>query len=114
MYGNPSQVFNDFDAGAIWRAKISELSPVTGLPAQICWPRPELRDRLRFTAVSSIFILQAFAWAEIVGSVCIPTQSTKSILGGLDEYSAYHVRYFWDAATDLFGKVSSFGPGWLF
>ena len=64
------------------RAKISELSSVTGLPAQICWPRPELRDRLRFTAVSSIFILQAFAWAEIVGSVCIPTQSTKSILGG--------------------------------
>eukprot|EP01047_Picozoa_sp_COSAG01_P041227 COSAG01_NODE_3526_length_5971_cov_13.245305_2_plen_68_part_00 len=24
------------------------------------------------------------------------------------------LRYFWDAATDLFGKVSSFGPGWLF
>eukprot|EP01047_Picozoa_sp_COSAG01_P011067 COSAG01_NODE_480_length_16473_cov_655.154208_19_plen_104_part_00 len=64
------------------RAKISELSSVTGLPAQICWPRPELRDRLRFTVVSSIFILQAFAWARIVGSVCIPTQSTKLILGG--------------------------------
>jgi hypothetical protein len=24
------------------------------------------------------------------------------------------ILYFWDAATDLFGKVSSFGPGWLF
>jgi hypothetical protein len=24
------------------------------------------------------------------------------------------LRYFWDAATHLFGKVSSFGPGWLF
>eukprot|EP01049_Picozoa_sp_SAG25_P005935 SAG25_NODE_425_length_8162_cov_5.814089_2_plen_76_part_00 len=24
------------------------------------------------------------------------------------------VRYFWDAATHLFGKVSSFGPGRLF
>jgi hypothetical protein len=36
------------------RAKISELSPVVpGLPAQICWPRPELRDRLIFTAVMS-------------------------------------------------------------
>jgi hypothetical protein len=51
------------------RAKISELSTVTGLPSQICWPWPELRDRLRFTAVSSISILQAFAWAGIVGSV---------------------------------------------
>eukprot|EP01047_Picozoa_sp_COSAG01_P139012 COSAG01_NODE_69739_length_260_cov_1.229814_1_plen_76_part_01 len=24
------------------------------------------------------------------------------------------VRYFWDATTHLFGKVSCFGPGWLF
>eukprot|EP01047_Picozoa_sp_COSAG01_P031079 COSAG01_NODE_2191_length_8189_cov_23.683768_1_plen_80_part_00 len=72
------------------RAKISELSSVTGLPAQICWPRPELRDRLRFTVVSSIFILQAFAWARIVGSVCIPTQSTKSILGGPADPPALH------------------------
>ena len=73
---------NDFDAGALRAGGNFWLSPVTGLPAQICWPRPELRDRLRFTAVSSIFILQAFAWAGIVRSVCIPTQSTKSILGG--------------------------------
>jgi hypothetical protein len=29
-------------------------------------------------------------------------------------YSCTAVRYFWDAATHLFGKVSSFGPGWLF
>jgi hypothetical protein len=35
-----------------------------------------------FLGASSISILQAFAWAGIVGSVCIPTQSTKSILGG--------------------------------
>jgi hypothetical protein len=60
------------------RAKISELSTVTGLPSQICWPRPELRDRLRLTAVSSISILQAFAWAGIVGRIsCIPTQSLR-------------------------------------
>jgi hypothetical protein len=48
------------------RAKISELSPVTGLPAQIF---QRFRDRLRFTRVSSISILQAFAWAGIVRSV---------------------------------------------
>jgi hypothetical protein len=40
------------------------------------------RDRLRFTAASSISILQAFAWAGIVRSVCIPvTQTLRSILG---------------------------------
>jgi hypothetical protein len=35
------------ETGARWRlrrlrAKMSELSPVTGLPSQICWPRPGL------------------------------------------------------------------------
>ena len=33
-------------------------------------------------SVSSIFILQASAWAGIVGHVCIPTQTLRSILGG--------------------------------
>ena len=73
---------NDFDAGALRAGGNFWLSPVTGLPAQICWPRPELRDRLRFPAVSSISILQASAWAGIVRRVCIPMQTLRSILGG--------------------------------
>eukprot|EP01048_Picozoa_sp_COSAG05_P032897 COSAG05_NODE_12876_length_451_cov_0.394886_1_plen_93_part_10 len=71
---------NDFDAGALRSGGKFWLSPVTGLPAQICWPRPELRGRLRFPAVSSISILEASAWAGIVRSVCIPTQTLRSIL----------------------------------
>ena len=38
-------------------------------------------------SVSSIFILQASAWAGIVGHVCIPTQTLRSILGGPDSKS---------------------------
>jgi hypothetical protein len=80
---------NDFDAGIHMRAKISELSTHghrTPFADLLAAARAPIRDRLRFTAASSIF-LQAFAWAGIVGSVCIPTQTLRSITGGLDPYS---------------------------
>ena len=76
---------NDFDAGALRAGGNFWLSPVTGLSSQICWPRPGPRGRLRFPDVSSISILQASAWAGIVGHVCIPTQTLRSILGGPEE-----------------------------
>jgi hypothetical protein len=38
----------------------------------------------------------------------------SEVLCGMMINQAKLIRYFWDAATDLFGKVSSFGPGWLF
>jgi hypothetical protein len=65
MYGTvwksqPS--LNDFDAGARIAAKLFELSPVTGLPSQICLPRPGLSRPTEISyclSASSISILQA-------------------------------------------------------
>jgi hypothetical protein len=43
-----------------------------------------------------------------------PTTQVGDARTSEDRSQRTGLRYFWDAATDLFGKVSSFGPGWLF
>eukprot|EP01047_Picozoa_sp_COSAG01_P033832 COSAG01_NODE_2507_length_7552_cov_56.408560_10_plen_181_part_00 len=53
--------------------------------------------------LSSISILQAFAWAGIVGSVCIPTQTPRSILGGLAAAAIKHLNVFARPASSGIG-----------
>jgi serine/threonine-protein phosphatase 2A catalytic subunit len=75
------------------RAKISELSPVTGLPAQICCSRPELPRPTEIyycCHVSSISILQAFAWAGIGRSVSYSHAHPKILLGGPGSMQSTH------------------------
>jgi hypothetical protein len=75
---------NDFDAGAHMRAKISELSPVTGLPAQICCSRPELPRPTEIYCCQLHFHPSGvcMGW-DRAKCMYIPTQTlVRSILGG--------------------------------